>query len=150
LTAPSGADLTQLADTEAWASAGGAQTNTAAAVEQWTKAAQVREDVYLFEIAERDEPVGQIFLHDIDADGHESLVGYHLLANQHRGRGIGTEALQLLVDYVREETRLERLVTITAGDNARSRRIAEKGGFTLAGPPREDPSALCFKLEMER
>jgi RimJ/RimL family protein N-acetyltransferase len=73
-----------------------------------------------------------------------------VLSSEHRGRGVGTEAVRLLVRYVRDATDLEMLVIITAGDNVRSRRVAEKNGFTLAGPPREDPTGLCFKLTVER
>lgn len=147
LTAGSGANLTALADTELWRSAGGALTNMRDAIREWTKAAEERDDVVLFEIAVDGEPAGQIFLHDIDEQRGESLVGYHLLA-EHRRRGVGTEALGLLVDHVREETSLETLVIITSGDNMASRRIAEKAGFWLVGPPREDPTGLCFKLSV--
>jgi len=150
LTAPSGADLISLADTETWTSAGRSQTTTASEVERWTHAAQTRDDVVLFEVTEDGNPVGQIFLHDIDRGQRESLVGYHLLANGDRDRGIGTEALALLVDYARADTDLERLIIITAGENHRSRRIAEKNGFAFVGPPKEDPTARCFKLDLDR
>jgi RimJ/RimL family protein N-acetyltransferase len=128
---------------------GGALTNMSDAIREWTKAAEERDDVVLLEIAVDGKPVGQIFLHDIDEQRGESLVGYHLLA-EHRRRGIGTEALRLLIDYAREETSLETLVIITSGDNDASRRVAERAGFTLVGPPREDPDGLCFKLQMRR
>jgi RimJ/RimL family protein N-acetyltransferase len=150
LTEPSGANLIALGDSETWHRAGGVQEGVAEAVESWTEAALARDDVLLFEIAEGGRPVGQIFLHDINYVTRESLIGYHLLADEHRGRGVGTTALGLILEYVREETDLKHLVIITSGDNARSRRIAEKNGFVLAGPPREDPTGLCFKLEMSR
>lgn len=150
LTEPSGANLTALADGEVWKRAGGKFENVVLALESWTKAALERDDVFLFEIAEEGRPVGQVFLHDIDHTTGECLVGYHLLNAEFRGRGIGTEALGLLLEYVREKTALTQLVIITAGDNARPRRIAEKCGFVLAGPAREDQSALSFKLEVSR
>lgn len=148
MTAPSGRDLSELADDATWQSAGGSVATTRQAIREWTAAAGAREDVLLFEVAEDGEPVGQIFLHDIDGDHRESLVGYHLVAERYRGRGTGTEALKLLVGFVREATAIETLVIITAGDNVGSHRVAEKNGFTMTGPPREDPTALCFKLEV--
>lgn len=147
---PSGVDLADLADDARWPSAGGAEADTRRAVTTWTTSAVEREDVVLFEILEGDRPVGQVFLHDIDQDRSESLLGYHLLSERERDRGIGTEALRLLVEYVREETDIETLVIITAGHNRPSRRIAEKNGFTLVGPPREDPTGACFKLRIRR
>ena len=123
-------------------------TDTAAEVARWTRAALERDDVVLFDVAEDGVRVGQIFLHDIDGAQGESLVGYHLFAAADRGRGVGTAALALLVDYTRRETDMEQLVIITAGDNQRSRRIAEKNGFVYVGPPREDPSGVCLKLDV--
>ena len=145
---PSGVDLTKAADDASWGTTGGHAATTKQAVAEWTEAARHRDDVLLFEIVANGEPVGQIFLHDIE--GNESLIGYHQLRERDRGRGTGTTALKLLVDYVREETNLERLVVITSGDNDRSRRIAEKNGFAFVGPPREDPTASCLELSVSR
>lgn len=149
LCSPSGKDLIALADAHSWSSAGGAAADVPSAVHKWSEAARERKDVVLFEIAEQDRTVGQIFLHDIDADESQSLVGYHLLSEESRRRGVGTEALRLLVKYAREQTPLRELVIITSGDNAASRRIAEKNGFVFVGPPREDPNGVCLKLNIK-
>lgn len=106
---------------------------------RWLSAAQVREDIHYFVVAWRGEPVGAIFLHDIDRAAGSSLVGYHLFEPRWRGRGIGTAALALLLRFVVEQTDLATLVIITSRDNPASQRIARKCGFVDAGAPREDP-----------
>jgi RimJ/RimL family protein N-acetyltransferase len=109
-------------------------------VEFWLSRGLVDSTVQYFSIYERDRLVGQIFLHDVDAESGDAPVGYHLFEPIFRGRGIGTRALGLLQKYVIEQTPLQRLVVITSADNVAARRIAEKCGFTSSGAPREDPA----------
>ena len=139
----------ELVDDHSWQSAGGETADVASAVAKWSAAAQQRDDILMFEICESGRPVGQVFLHDMNPEQAQSLIGYHLFVQNDRGRGIGTHALRLLVEYVREFTSLRELVIITSGDNVASRRIAEKNGFTFVGPPREDPEGVCLKLTLK-
>ncbi len=67
------------------------------------------------------------------------MVAYHLFDPAVRGKGIGTRALRLLVQFVEEHTDLTLLTSITSRDNIASRRIALKCGFREVGAPREDP-----------
>lgn len=50
-----------------------------------------------------------------------------------RGRGVGTEALSLLADYLFEDEQANRIQLSTDVDNAAMRRSAEKAGFTFEG-----------------
>ena len=95
----------------------------------WEDAASSRSDVLFFVVFEDSRPAGMIFLHDIDQTPGEAGVGYYLLSDRYRSRGIGSTALALLIDYVRNETALERLTIMTGEHNVRSRRVAEKNGF---------------------
>jgi RimJ/RimL family protein N-acetyltransferase len=113
-------------------------TDAAASFARWTAAADARNDVHYFAIVWRDAPVGQVLRHDIDWMGSTALVGYHIFAPCHRGRGIGSAALALLLQFVEERTTLRELIIITSRDNLASRRIAQKCGFVEAGAPRED------------
>ena len=120
--------------------------DAAESVERWLARAQRRDDICYFAAYEGAALVGQIFLHDIDTERAEALVGYHLFERRFRGRGIGTKMLALLQRYVREETTLRRLVAITSDDNVASQRIALKRGFVHIGPPREEPvHGMCFE-----
>jgi RimJ/RimL family protein N-acetyltransferase len=105
-------------------------------------AAPTRPDIYYFCIYYQAMCVGQVFLHDIDWQTGESLIGYHLFLPEYRGRGIGSRALALLQIYVRASTSLTRLIIITSRDNHASQRIAIKCGFDLVGPAGEDPDHL--------
>lgn len=114
-------------------------TDVADSVEKWLSRAVEHGDVYYFSIYWEKTLVGQIFLHDIDQQSGEALIGYHLFEPRYRGLGIGTKALGLLQKFVVECTDLTRLIIITSSDNVASQRIAQKCGFINAGTPREDP-----------
>jgi RimJ/RimL family protein N-acetyltransferase len=68
-------------------------------------------------------------------DGDEVEVGYRL-ARRSWGRGIATEATRALVDYALGVARLPRLVAVVYPENAASRRVLEKLGFTHQGVSR--------------
>jgi RimJ/RimL family protein N-acetyltransferase len=104
-------------------------------VDFWLSRALAGSNVRYFSIYQSDRVVGQILLHDIDAESGNALVGYHIFESILRGRGIGTRALRLLQNYVIEQTDLVRLVMITSTDNVAARRIAEKCGFHRVGLP---------------
>jgi RimJ/RimL family protein N-acetyltransferase len=108
-------------------------------VEYWVSEAPGREDILYFSIFLGQELIGQILLHDLDAEMGESLVAYHLFRTQMRGHGYGTKALYLLQSYVLSHTSLKKLVIITSRDNLASQRIALKCGFQYVGTSREDP-----------
>ncbi len=114
------------------------------AVTEWLSRAEKDQSIYYFAVDVDHVPVGQIFLHDIDDETGEALVGYHLFAKRSRGHGIGTVALQLLKDFVADATGLSRLVLITSADNVASRRAAEKAGFVYVGAPREDRNGVLL------
>jgi RimJ/RimL family protein N-acetyltransferase len=113
--------------------------DVAEAFRHWLSEAQHRDDVYYFSIYQYRQPVGQMVLHDLNLSTGESLVAYHLFQVDLRRQGIGTTALRLLQQFVRETTRLSRLVIITSQDNLASQALARKCGFTYVGPSREDP-----------
>jgi aminoglycoside 6'-N-acetyltransferase len=53
-----------------------------------------------------------------------------------RGRGIGTAAQKLLVDYLFEHTRTERIQVTTDAENAAELAAAKKAGFQVEGTVR--------------
>jgi RimJ/RimL family protein N-acetyltransferase len=120
-------------------------SDVAGVVEEWLAEAKRRDDIVYFSIRLGEKLVGQIFLHDTDETRGEALVGYHLFEEKYRDRGVGTAALGLLQEYVKEKTGLSRLVVITGAENKRSRRIAEKCGFVEVGVSREDIELVVYQ-----
>jgi RimJ/RimL family protein N-acetyltransferase len=112
---------------------------------KWREQAATQDDIYYFAIHLNDVVVGELFLHDIDLNAEEALLGYRLFSRTNRGRGIGRQALHLLLEFVGHETTLKRLVIITAEENLPSRRIAEHCGFEVVGPAWEDPQMVVYE-----
>ena len=63
-------------------------------------------------------------------------LSYQLYSDTYAGRGFATEAVQLLVDYLFASKKEHRIHLVIVGENAASRRIAEKCGFELEGTVR--------------
>ena len=103
-------------------------------------------NVYYFSIKYQDKLVGQIYLHDIDWGSAEGMIGYHFFRKMYHGKGIGTKALQLLLQFCEQESRLSKLVIITGAHNWASRKIAEKSGFSYVGVAREYSGNVVYEI----
>jgi [ribosomal protein S5]-alanine N-acetyltransferase len=88
------------------------------------------------------------------ADTHDQIVGeieyypitdyltgfelsYLLFGSEHHGKGYATDAVQLMTQYLFAQHRIERLQLNIHPDNAASRRVAEKAGYSLEGVMRQ-------------
>lgn len=80
-----------------------------------------------------DEIVGEIEFFPITdyLQGYE--LSYQLFGSQHAGHGYISEAVRLLVGYLFGRKRVNRMQLSIHPDNAASRRVAEKCGFTFEG-----------------
>ena len=63
-------------------------------------------------------------------------LSYQLYDDRFAGRGFVTEAVQLLTDHLFATKKEHRIQLVIVPENAASRRIAEKCGFTLEGTAR--------------
>lgn len=90
---------------------------------------------YGFEILQGSEIVGGIGLRVIP-DVAEAEIGYWLSA-QAEGRGIVTRASRALLRFAFDELGMHRVIIKCAAENARSRAVPERLGFTLEGTFRE-------------
>ncbi len=116
----------------------------------WLPAAVTGNDMRYFSVYEGTQLVGQVYLHDIDWQSGEALIGYDLFEPRFRGRGIGTHALTLLQQYAAASTSLTSLIIITVEDNHASRRIAEKCGFVPTGAARENLRWIVWRWDVRR
>lgn len=63
-------------------------------------------------------------------------LSYQLYEDRYARHGYTTEAVQLLIDYLYATKKQNRIQLVIVPENAASRRIAEKCGFTLEGTAR--------------
>jgi RimJ/RimL family protein N-acetyltransferase len=77
------------------------------------------------------EPIGMVTLYDFRNAGCE--LGIKIGAEDLRGRGYATEAVELLVGYAFDTLGLEVIRGSTLSHNERMRRVFEKNGFELVG-----------------
>lgn len=87
-------------------------------------------------------------------DAHDAIVGeieyfpitdyltgfelsYLLFGTEHHGKGYTTDAVRLLTQYLFAQHRIERVQLNIHPENAASRRVAEKSGYSLEGVMRQ-------------
>ncbi len=78
-------------------------------------------------------PCGLVALADWDAIDKIAMIWYALGDPATGGRGVITQAVQLLVRVAFDELEIEALNAWIVGDNERSRRVLEKNSFREAG-----------------
>lgn len=66
----------------------------------------------------------------------EYELSYQIYSPEHRGKGAATEAVSLLVRYLFETKRMNRIRLVIHPGNLASRRLAEKCGFKHEGTAR--------------
>ena len=75
------------------------------------------------------EHIGWVSFYHLDEQARRAYVGISLPEEKTWGRGYGTEALSLLVDYLFDKMGLEEVRAATWTGNKRMMRCAEKCGF---------------------
>lgn len=78
------------------------------------------------------EIVGEVKIYDIESN-RSAVLGIALKNTKYKGRGIGTKAETLAVDYVFNVLDIPELYAGSIITNTRSQRVLEKVGFKLIG-----------------
>lgn len=106
---------------------------------QWSTA----DDRLVLAVIDRntDAMVGEVVLNDWD-EGNRSCGFRTLIGPQGRGRGLGTEATQMIIRYALQSLGLHRISIEVYDFNPRARHVYEKVGFTHEGTGRD---ALWFE-----
>lgn len=78
---------------------------------------------------QQDNPVGSVYIRDIDHAHHKGEYGIFIGEENARGRGIGTLAAKLMIRYAFEELGLHKLFLRVFADNAAALGSYEKAGF---------------------
>lgn len=102
---------------------------------------RIQQDDTRFDFAiclnETDQFVGELSVFDIDLDNQSAGFRIAMNAMQLTGKGYGTEAIELVLDFVFEELKLNRLQLEVYSHNERGLRAYEKNGFKREGVLRE-------------
>lgn len=95
-----------------------------------------KDDGMLVMVAPKDEILGHIEFFKTVNYLDEYELSYQVYSPEQRGKGVTTEAVNLLVRYLFESRRVNRIRLVIHPDNAASRRLAEKCGFKHEGTAR--------------
>ena len=88
--------------------------------------------------SESGQPVGSVYLRDIDRQHKKAEYGIFIGGEGARGKGYGTMAARLMIRYAFEEMGLHRLFLRAFADNAQAIRSYEKAGFEREAYLRDD------------
>lgn len=85
---------------------------------------------------ERGEPLGAIGMNNYQKLHNRAEIGYWLLP-EHWGKGIISEAMEAMVDYLFREWGLHRIEAVVEAGNSNSSRVLERAGFVYEGTLRD-------------
>ncbi len=85
-----------------------------------------------------DLPVGSVYIRDIDPVHHKGEYGIFIGEENQRGKGIGTRAARLMMQYAFEEMKLHRLFLRVFADNTQAISSYEKAGFVREAYLKDD------------
>ncbi len=85
-----------------------------------------------------DEPVGSVYVRDIDTTHNKGEYGIFIGEPSARGCGVGTAAAKLMIRYSFEELGLHRLFLRVFADNAQAMGSYEKAGFVKEAYLKDD------------
>lgn len=105
----------------------------------WYEQAAVDDARVGFTIYERStgRPIGNCGLHEVDLPNRRTMVGIMIGEPEARGRGYGTEAMRLLLDFAFTALGLNSVMLIVFEYNGAGLRCYEKVGFREVGRRRE-------------
>ena len=81
--------------------------------------------------------IGHVQLHSIDWQDRSAELGLGFARVSDRGKGYGTNALQLIISYAFDHLGLHRLAANPVAFNSPAIRVLEKCGFQLEGHQRD-------------
>lgn len=85
-----------------------------------------------------DMPLGSVYIRDIDHEQHKGEYGIFIGEEAARGRGIGTQAARLAIEYGFHKLGLHRIYLRALAGNDRAIRSYEKAGFKQEGYLKDD------------
>ncbi len=103
---------------------------------EYLESVSEEDDRMVFVIEKEGEPVGDIALMNINRTYRKCEFGF-AIHPEHHGEGIGTTALELVLEYAFDELNMHRVMGGYVEGNEASRRVQEKHGFKEEGRHRD-------------
>ncbi len=112
---------------------------TTAQEEQWVQRVTTSETNVIFVIYDLEDtaPVGSVNLMDINRTHRSCELGIGIMAPERRGKGLGTEAVQLITDYAIHGLGMHNVQLCTYEYNWAGQRAYAKAGFREYGRRRQ-------------
>lgn len=107
---------------------------------------QLEKKRLLFAIVEGNIPVGEILLKDINSEKGECTLSIHLQNDTVKGKGIGTRAEQLILEYAFAQLHMKVIFADAVLKNKRSQHVLEKVGFQAI---RQDEMFKYYEMRSE-
>ena len=86
---------------------------------------------FIIYVRETDRPVGSVYMQNIDPVHKNAEYGIFIGETEALGRGYGTDAAKLAVQYAFEELKLHKLYLRVISDNKRAIQSYQNAGFKL-------------------
>ncbi len=103
-------------------------------------------DRKMFAIMLKDRLIGEIQLKQIDYDKKECTLSIHMQNDSYKGKGYGTAAEKLAIDYAFSEQGMIAVNADTIVKNERSQHILEKLGFEYL---KEEDGFRFYRIEKD-
>lgn len=98
----------------------------------------------MFVILLGDRPIGELQLKRIDPEKAECTLSIHMQNDTVKGKGFGTQAERMAVQYAFEEMGMAAVNADTVAGNTRSQHVLEKVGFAFV---RTDGTFNYYRIE---
>ncbi len=85
-----------------------------------------------------DVPVGSVYIRDIDRQHHKAEYGIFIGEEAARGKGVGSAAAAMMIEYCFKQLKLHRLFLRVFADNGQAIRSYEKAGFVKEAYLKDD------------
>lgn len=96
-------------------------------------------DAYTFAIySDNDEFIGTVDYRDVDRIKRSCTIGISIGEKNYWGKGYGSDAIMVLVDYIFKRLNLRRIQLDTWSGNERAIKSFQKCGFEIEGKLREN------------
>lgn len=100
----------------------------------------------VFLIYEDETPAGMAMYSDCDEEYASYVVDEFFIDERYQGKGLGTQAMGLILDSMREDGKYRRVEICYIEGNTAAQRLYEKMGFRPTGAQEEDAEGKAYIL----